>query len=306
MEHTPPPFFKRGPAPVVRLAFFASLSIALLILDARFRYVDGLRDVLALAAYPFQKAATAPITAAQRVAEFFVTQERLRSENTALRAELLDAARDAQRYRTASAELEQLRRVTEMRARFDRQTIPAEVLYTGRDPYDYKVILDKGRQQGVRAGSLVVDEDGAIGQVTRAHDLVSEVTLITDKAQAIPVQVVRNGLRAVGFGAGASGMLELRFLPANADVRNGDELVTSGIDGSYPPGVAVAKVVRVERDATQAFARVVCQPLAGVDRSRYVLVLSGAESRPPYPATESPKRGGTKAAARAGGRNGAE
>lgn len=305
MEHTPPPFFKRGPAPVVRLAFFASLSIALLILDARFRYVDGLRDVLALAAYPFQKAATAPITAAQRVAEFFVTQERLRSENTALRAELLDAARDAQRYRTASAELEQLRRVTEMRARFDRQTIPAEVLYTGRDPYDYKVILDKGRQQGVRAGSLVVDEDGAIGQVTRAHDLVSEVTLITDKAQAIPVQVVRNGLRAVGFGAGASGMLELRFLPANADVRNGDELVTSGIDGSYPPGVAVAKVVRVERDATQAFARVVCQPLAGVDRSRYVLVLSGAESRPPYPATESPRRG-TKAAARAGGRNGAE
>ncbi|MGW8268858.1 MAG: rod shape-determining protein MreC [Burkholderiales bacterium] len=305
MEHTPPPFFKRGPAPVVRLAFFASLSIALLILDARFRYVDGLRDVLALAAYPFQKAATAPITAAQRVAEFFVTQERLRSENTALRAELLDAARDAQRYRTASAELEQLRRVTEMRARFDRQTIPAEVLYTGRDPYDYKVILDKGRQQGVLAGSLVVDEDGAIGQVTRAHDLVSEVTLITDKAQAIPVQVVRNGLRAVGFGAGASGMLELRFLPANADVRNGDELVTSGIDGSYPPGVAVAKVVRVERDATQAFARVVCQPLAGVDRSRYVLVLSGAESRPPYPATESPRRG-TKAAARAGGRNGAE
>jgi len=305
MEHTPPPFFKRGPAPVVRLAFFASLSIALLILDARFRYVDGLRDVLALAAYPFQKAATAPITAAQRVAEFFVTQERLRSENTALRAELLDAARDAQRYRTASAELEQLRRVTEMRARFDRQTIPAEVLYTGRDPYDYKVILDKGRQQGVLAGSLVVDEDGAIGQVTRAHDLVSEVTLITDKAQAIPVQVVRNGLRAVGFGAGASGMLELRFLPANADVRNGDELVTSGIDGSYPPGVAVAKVVRVERDATQAFARVVCQPLAGVDRSRYVLVLSGAESRPPYPATESPRRG-TKATARAGGRNGAE
>jgi len=308
MEHTPPPFFKRGPAPVVRLAFFASLSVALLILDARFRYVDGLRDVLALAAYPFQQAATAPITAAQRIAEFFVTQERLRSENSALRAELLDASRDAQRYRTASAELEQLRRVAEMRTRFERQAVPAEVLYTGRDPYDYKVILDKGRQQGVRAGSLVVDEEGAIGQVTRAHDLVSEVTLITDKAQAIPVQVVRNGLRAVGFGTGASGMLELRFLPAHADVRNGDELVTSGIDGSYPPGVAVAKVMRVERDTTQAFARVVCQPLAGVDRSRYVLVLSGAESRPPYPVSEIPQRGarGAKAAARLGGRDGAE
>jgi len=305
MEHTPPPFFKRGPAPVVRLAFFASLSFTLLILDARFRYVDGLRDVLALAAYPFQTAATAPITLVQRTAEFFVSQARLRTENTALRAELLDAARDAQRYQTAVAELAQLRRVNEMRARIDWQTIPAEVLYTGRDPYDYKVVLDKGRQHAVAAGSLVIDADGAIGQITRVHTLVSEVTLITDKAQAIPVQVVRNGLRAVAFGAGASGMIELRFLPANADVRNGDRLVTSGIDGSYPPGVAVAVVVRVERDATQAFARVVCEPVAGVDRSRYVLVLAAEDVRPAYPAADKPRRG-AKQRSSVGARSGAQ
>lgn len=296
MEHTPPPFFRRGPAPVVRLAFFAALSFALLILDARFRYVDGLRDVLALAAYPFQKAATLPIALAQHTADFFVSQAQLRSENSALRAELLEAARDAQRYRTATSELEQLRRVNDMRARFDRQTIPAEVLYTGRDPYDYKVILDKGRQHAVTAGSLVIDADGAIGQITRVHTLVSEVTLITDKAQAIPVQIVRNGLRAVAFGAGASGMIELRFLPANADVRNGDRLVTSGIDGSYPPGVAVASVVRVERDAAQAFARVVCAPAAGVDRSRYVLVLAGEEVGPAYPLAEQARRGARRGA----------
>jgi len=305
MEHTPPPFFKRGPAPVVRLAFFASLSLALLILDARFRYVDGLRDVLALAAYPFQKAATAPIALVQHTAEFFVTQAQLRRENSTLRAELLDAARDAQRYRTASAELAQLRGVNDMRARFERQTIPAEVLYTGRDPYDYKVILDRGQQHAVTAGSLVIDADGAIGQITRVHTLVSEVTLITDKAQAIPVQVVRNGLRAVAFGAGASGMIELRFLPANADVRNGDQLVTSGIDGSYPPGVAVATVVRVERDAAQAFARVVCEPVAGVGRSRYVLVLAGEDVRPPYPSAEQTRRG-AKRRGRVGTRRGAE
>ncbi|KPK07314.1 MAG: hypothetical protein AMJ64_07030 [Betaproteobacteria bacterium SG8_39] len=305
MEHTPPPFFKRGPAPVVRLAFFASLSFALLILDARFRYVDGLRDVLALAAYPFQKAATAPITLAQRTTEFFVSQAQLRSENSALRAELLNAARDAQRYQTASAELAQLRRANDMRTRFDRQTIPAEVLYTGRDPYDYKVVLDKGRQHAVTAGSLVIDADGAIGQITRVHTLVSEVTLITDKAQAIPVQIVRNGLRAVAFGAGASGMIELRFLPANADVLTGDRLVTSGIDGSYPAGVAVATVVRVERDAQQAFARVVCEPVAGVDRSRYVLVLAGEDLRPDYPLAEQARRS-AKRRSSAGNRRGAE
>ncbi len=293
MEHTPPPFFKRGPAPVVRLAFFASLSFALLVLDARFRYVEGLRDVLALAAYPFQQAATAPVAIAQRMAEFLVNQEKLQAENSTLRAELLDTARNAQRYETAASELAQLRRVNEMRARVARRSIPAEVLYSGRDPYDYKVILDKGSRHAVAAGSLVIDAVGVIGQVTRVHTLVSEVTLLTDKAQAIPVQVTRNGLRAVAFGAGASGMLELRFLPANADVRNGDRLVTSGIDGTYPPGLAVARVVHVERDAAQAFARVTCEPVAGVDRSRYVLVLAGDDALPSYPAQDK-EVGGTR------------
>lgn len=301
MEHSPPPFFKRGPAPVVRLAFFASLSFALLVLDARFGYVEGLRDVLALAAYPFQQAATAPVAIARRVGEFFVSQERLRAENSTLRADLLATARDAQRYETAESELAQLRRVSEMRVRLERRTIPAEVLYSGRDPYDYKVILDKGSQHAIDAGSPVIDADGIVGQVTRVHALVSEVTLLTDKAQAIPVQVTRNGLRAVAFGAGASGTIELRFLPANADVRNGDRLVTSGIDGTYPPGLAVADVVHVERDAAQAFARVICKPVAGVDRSRYVLVLAGGEALPAYPAADKERastRGGSRRARR--------
>jgi len=301
MEHTPPPFFKRGPAPVVRLAFFASLSLALLVLDARFGYVEGLRDGLALAAYPFQKIATAPVAIARRTAEFFVSQEKLQAENSTLRAELLDTARDAQRYETAASELAQLRRLSEMRVRLERRTIPAEVLYSGRDPYDYKVILDKGSQHAVAAGSPVIDADGIVGQVTRVHTLVSEVTLLTDKAQAIPVQVTRNGLRAVAFGAGASGTIELRFLPANADVRNGDRLVTSGIDGSYPPGLAVALVVHVERDAAEAFARVICEPVAGVERSRYVLVLSGGEALPAYPTADTERgsmRGGSRRARR--------
>ena len=129
----------------------------------------------------------------------------------------------------------------------------------------------------------MIDETGVVGQVTRVHPLLSEVTLITDKDQAIPVQVVRNGLRAVAFGGGASGTLELRFMAANADIQNGDRLVTSGIDGTYPPGLPVATVVRIERDAAYAFARVVCQPAAGVDRGRYVLVLSRRGRAPAAP-----------------------
>ena len=110
--------------------------------------------------------------------------------------------------------------------------------------------------------------------MTRVHPLVSEVTLLTDRDHAVPVQVVRNGLRAVAFGGGASGLLELRFMSAVADIQNGDQLVTSGIDGTYPAGIPVAEVVRIERDAEQTFARAFCRPVAGIDRGRYVLVLA--------------------------------
>ena len=168
--------------------------------------------------------------------------------------------------------------------------MPAEILYNGRDPYSRKLVIDKGRGNGVRAGSPVVDELGVIGQVTRSHAMASEVTLLTDKDQAIPVQVVRNGLRAVAFGAGASGMLELRFMATNAEIQNGDRLVTSGIDGTYPPGIPVATVARIERDAAYAFARIVCQPAAGVESGRYVLVLANEARQAPRPEEAGPER----------------
>ena len=283
MEHSPPPFFVRGPAPLVRLAFFASLSLTLLVLDARFRYAEGLRSVLALAAYPLQQAAQLPVTLVEGVAGYFATQSQLRAENEELRARLLEAAQGAQRYQAAAAEAAQLRRLMGAAERIERKSLPAEILYAGRDPFARKVIIDRGTQHGARAGSPVVDEVGVIGQLTRAHAFVSEVTLLTDKDLAVPVQVVRNGLRAIAFGGGASGLLELRYMAANADVENGDQLVTSGIDGTYPPGLPVASVVRVERDAAYTFARVLAQPSAGVERGRYALVLASEARLPPYP-----------------------
>lgn len=283
MEHSPPPFFKRGPAPLVRLAFFASLSLALLVLDARFRYAEGLRSVLALAVYPLQSLATLPAAVGERISGYFASQSQLREENADLRAKLLSVSLAAQRYEAAQAEAGQLRRLVGAAERLPLKATAAEILYNGRDPYARKVVIDKGSHSGVRAGSPVVDENGVVGQVTRAHALSSEVTLLTDKEQAIPVQVVRNGLRAVAFGAGASGMLELRFMAANAEIQNGDKLVTSGIDGTYPPGLPVATVARIERDAAYAFARIVCQPAAGIESGGYVLVLEGRAKRLPYP-----------------------
>ena len=296
MDHTPPPFFKRGPAPLVRLFFFASLSLALLVIDARFRYVDGLRSWLSLAAYPMQRAATFPIDLAMGIGGYFSTQANLIEENERLRAQALANMQDAQRYHALLADTADLRRVIGAIDKLDVQATPAEVLYLSRDPYAHKVFIDRGSVQGIRPGSPVTDDTGVVGQVTRVHALLSEVTLLTNPDQAIPVQVVRNGLRAVAFGGGTSGMIELRYMPANAEVQNGDRLVTSGIDGTYPAGLAVGTVVRVERDEERSFARVICKPAAGVDRGRYVLVLSGDTARPPRPdETQAKEKRGDKA-----------
>jgi rod shape-determining protein MreC len=283
VHHTPPPFFKRGPAPLVRLFFFASLSLALLVIDARFRYVEGLRSWLALAAYPLQRAATAPIDLVMSIGGYFSTQTSLIEENARLRERALANSQDAQRYQAAQAEAAELRRLIGAGERLPVQAMPAEVLYLSRDPYSHKLMIDRGAVQGVKPGSPVTDETGVVGQITRVHSLVSEVTLLTNPDQAVPVQVVRNGLRAVAFGGGNSGALELRYMPANAEIQPGDRLVTSGIDGVYPAGLAVASVVNVERDAEHSFARVICRPTAGVDRGRYVLILTNETAKPPRP-----------------------
>src|SRR2546427_268635 len=203
MPHPPPPFFKRGPAPLVRLFFFASLSLALLVIDARCRYVDGLRSWLALAAYPLQRAATWPIDIALSVGGYFSTQANLIEENERLRAQVLANVQDAQAYHALQAEATELRRTIGAAEKLPVQAMPAEVLYLGRDPYSHKLFIDRGSVQGVRPGSPVADDTGVVGQVTRVHPLLSEVTLLTNPDQAIPVQVVRNGLRAVAFGGAA-------------------------------------------------------------------------------------------------------
>jgi rod shape-determining protein MreC len=151
------------------------------------------------------------------------------------------------------------------------------------------VVLDRGSQQGVKLGLPVIDNAGVVGQVTRVFPFTSEVTLLTDKEQAIPVQVLRNGLRSVAYGRGQSGMLDLRFVAPNADIQVGDVLVTSGLDGMYPAGLAVAKVSQVESVAQGAFGRVVCQPLAGIDRHRQLLIVMSDQPAQPRPAVEAPK-----------------
>jgi rod shape-determining protein MreC len=278
----PPPFFKRGPAPLARLAFFLALSLLVLVLDLRFHTLELSRQAVAIFAYPLQRLAYAPVEASDNVGQYFSSLATVQQENTALRRQQLDTANKLLRQEHLELENQRLRALLDMK---QRQSVPsqvAEILYAARDPFARRMIVDKGTQQGIAGGQIVVDEQGVIGQVTRAFPMLSEITLITDKDQAVPVQIVRNGLRSVIFGAGAGG-LELHFLAANADVQIGDVLVTSGLDGVYLPGLPVAKVVRVDRDTTYAFARILCQPIAGVERHDQVLVLGQGEALPPQP-----------------------
>lgn len=291
MEHNPPPFFIRGPTPLVRLLLCSLLSIALLISDARYKYLGGMRQVVAIIVYPLQRLAGAPGVMLDRIGEFFVTQSALRTENARFSEQLLQNALTLQKYKALAAENAHLRDLFAARQRFPESTVLAEVLYTGRDPFTRKVIVDKGTQQDIKTGRPVIDEIGLIGQVTRVYPWLAEVTLITDREQAVPVQNLRNGLRAVLGGTGNDGQLELKFIPLNADFQNGDELVTSGIDSIYPTGLPVAVVSRVERNAAYLFARISCKPVAGVASHGQVLILNWEVKVPERPVeAEKPLR----------------
>ena len=293
--HAPPPFFKRGPAPLVRLAFFVSLSLILLVADLRFHTLEWARLAVATAAWPLQRVTGIPIDAAGDFGGYLSRQATLLSQNEDLRRRQLGTANLLLRQDHLERENKRLRALLDMRERQPVEGRIAEILYAARDPFSRRVIIDKGSQQGIAAGQAVVDDIGVIGQVTRVFPLTSEGLLLTDKDQAIPVAVQRSGLRAVLAGAGA-GMMELRFLAANAEVEVGDILVTSGLDGVYLPGLPVARVVKIDRDSSHTFARIVCVPIAGVENHGLVLVLGSRLAMPPQPpdapaGPESPNSG---------------
>ena len=273
MDQQPPPFFKRGPAPLARLSFYAALSVALLFVDARFQTLDLLRTTLSLLTHPLQQAAHAPVELVSNAGHYISSIERSLEENTRLKRNQLENASALLRLRQIESENAHLRKLLDIRERQQVSGQVARIAYAARDPFSRRIIVDKGQQNSIEAGQPVIDEVGIVGQVTRIFPFASEITLITDKEQSVPVQIVRNGLRSVVFGLG-SGQLELRFMPANADVQNGDLLVTSGLDGIFPTGLPVARVTHIERDTSYSFARIFCEPLAGVENYSEVLVLA--------------------------------
>jgi rod shape-determining protein MreC len=274
MEHTPPPFFNRGPSPLVRLLICAALSLTLLTTDLHYRYLENIRQVVAVALYPLQRLVDAPGALLSRLSDIFITLSTLREDKARLEALALRNAVALQKQHALESENANLRNLLGMREHFGTDTIAAEIAYQGRDPFAQQIIIDKGERGHVEPGQPAIDRSGLIGQVTRVYPWLAEITLITDNKQTVSVQNLRNGLRALLTGTGQNGQLELKFIPLSADFQAGDQLVTSGIDGVYPPGLPVAAVTNVERNPTYLFANIACKPLTGVGNYRQVLLLN--------------------------------
>lgn len=284
-------FFNRGPSPVARLIFFALLSLFLLFIDARYRHLETIRGILALPIQSLQRLATSIYTRPGEwwddLSSYMDNQGNLIRENNQLREQHALYAVKLQQLEVLQTENTQLRKLFDVRELSNFPMQMAEIVYVERDIFRRKVFVDKGSQKNVEAGQVVMDETGIVGQVTRVYPWLSEVTLITDKDHAVPIQVLRTGLRAVVFGSGDISSLSLRYMPISSDIKIDDVLVTSGIDGTYPPGLPVAKITHIERDPAYPFARITCAPLAGVDQQRQLMIISGLSKLPEIPAAET-------------------
>lgn len=297
MEYSPPPLFKQGASARFKVTIFALISIALLVADSQLKSLALFRQAIATALYPVQMAALSPRGAFSQVSTYFVSLSDTKKEMQTLQQKQVQQAQALQQAEQLLSENAHLRQLLETRNRINVKSIAGEILYDARDPFTRKIVLDRGLKHGVALGQPVIDSAGVVGQVTRVFPFTSEVTLLTDKDQAIPVQVVRNGLRSIAYGRGQMGALELRFTAANADIKPGDVLATSGIDGVYPPGLVVAKVSKVEINAASAFGSILCQPVAGINNYRQLLILQSDEVPIPRPEPEAPppKNGKPKA-----------
>ncbi len=303
LDNQPPPFFRQGPSARTKLLVYAALALFLMVADARFAVMQPVRTTLATVLYPVQWLALLPLRGGALISTYLESLSAAQDKEAQAHLRLAQMSARANQVEQLALENARLRQMLDLRERLSVGSTAAQVLYDAADPYTRKIIIDKGLTHSIALGSPVLDEFGVIGQVTRVYPGLSEVTLVTDRDQAIPVLNVRTGARGVAFG-GSSALgdgMELRYTAANADVAEGDVLNTSGVDGVYPPGLPVAKVAKVERRVDTVFARIYCTPIGQVSGTNHVLVLHPlGEQIPERPAPEPTVS--SKGAGKKGGR----
>jgi rod shape-determining protein MreC len=272
-----PAFFVRGPSPFSRMVFFCALSVSIMAIDARLNYLSQVRQAFIATLHPLEILANAPSEWTRDMQKYFSAHNALVQENYSLKQQAFEHQVMLQRLSTIQAENEHLRTLLNGNLPIQPKAILGEISHMGRDPFTHVVVVNRGSHHSIIAGQAVVDSKGVIGQVTRVYPFTSEVTLITDKELSIPIQIERNQLRAIAFGEG-NNSLDIPYLPTNVDIKVGDKLVTSGIDGVYPAGLAVATVTKIEQNPESPFAKIVSTPIAGVRNHLQLLLLALPEA----------------------------
>lgn len=263
-----------------RLMFYALLAIVLMTLDYRGQYVDRVRDLAVVAVEPLVLVVEAPFALGRRLGEELRSRHELLDREAALERRVRSHEAELIRLEELRAENRELRELLGTSRRLDLEFQAAELINIDLNPYSHRVVVNRGRRDGIMVGQTVIDADGVIGQVDRVALNSAHVILISDPDHALPVQVSRTGFRTIAYGTGRITTLRLNDLPMNVDLQAGDELVTSGLGGIYPPGLPVAEVESLSRPAGEAFARADARPLGHLDRVRHVLLVASVRNRP--------------------------
>jgi len=265
--------FVQGPYLGYRLSLAVLLSISLIFLDVRFSQLDPVRNVISSALTPVQWLSELPVNLAEGFVFLFTSREDLEQEIDLLRARNLVLERKSQKLASVTAELNRLRELLNASRLLDEGVVVAELIGASPDPDNQYIRINKGHNTGVYLGQAVLDADGLIGQVVEVNEFSSRVLLISDNRHAVPVQVNRNGVRAIAYGVGSLSHLELGNVPDTADIQVGDLLVSSGLGGRFPKGYPVASVSSIEHDPGRQFARVKATPQAQINQSRLLLLV---------------------------------
>ncbi|MDN6857880.1 rod shape-determining protein MreC [Pseudomonas sp. CAN2814] len=279
--------FSKGPSLGARLLVLAVLSVALMVVDARFDYLKPVRSQMGLVLSPFYGIADFPVRAWEGVRDQFTSRSELLAENERLKAEQLLMQRRLQKLATLTEQNVRLRELLNSSALVDDKVLVGELIGVDPNPFTQRILIDKGEKDGVFQGQPVLDASGLMGQVVEVMPYTARVLLLTDTTHSIPVQVNRNGLRAIAVGTGNPERLELRYVADTADIKEGDLLVSSGLGQRFPAGYPVAVVKEVLHDTGGPFATIRAVPTAKMNRSRYVLLVFSDSRTPEQRATDA-------------------
>ncbi len=271
----------------MRLLVFAVLSAALMVVDARFDTLKPARSQMGLVLTPFYWLADLPVRLWDGVSDQFTSRSTLIAENEKLKAEGLLMQRRLQKLAALTEQNVRLRELLNSSALVDDKVLVGELIGVDPNPFTHRILVDKGEKDGVFLGQPVLDARGLMGQVVEVMPYTARVLLLTDTTHSIPVQVNRNGLRAIASGTGNPERLELRHVADTADIKEGDLLVSSGLGQRFPAGYPVATVKEVIHDSGQPFAIVRAVPTAALNRSRYLLLVFTDTRSPEQRANDS-------------------